>query len=322
MAVCAAIAGWGVYSLVSQSIVTAIVTTAGLWTVSKWRPGTLWSVAQIRELAGFSGNLVGYNTFNYFARNVDSLLVGRFLGSTELGYYNMAYRLMLWPLQNISSVVGRALFPALSRVQNDKERLARGYIRATAAVFLVTAPLTLGLFVLREPFVVVALGEGWGTVAELLFWLAPVATLQAVGTTVGPLYLATGRTDVMFKWGVFAGLFAICAFVVGLQWGLQGMVAAYFVASVFLFWPSLAVPFRLIGLRVTSALRPLVPTLFAASIMALLVELAAMHSSEIAMAGWVRLTVLTAWGAVSYIAISLIVQRPFMKDVMAAVSGR
>jgi hypothetical protein len=56
--------------------------------------------------------------------------------------------------------------------------------------------------------------------------------------------------------------------------------------------------------------------------MALLVELAAMHSSEIAMAGWVRLTVLTAWGAVSYIAISLIVQRPFMKDVMAAVSGR
>ncbi|HEX2331892.1 MAG TPA: lipopolysaccharide biosynthesis protein, partial [Burkholderiales bacterium] len=181
--VLAALGGWGVYSLVSQAIVEWTVVTAGLWAASTWRPAWRCSLALIREIAGFSGNLVGFSIVNYFARNIDTVLIGRFLGATELGYYNLAYRLMLWPLQHISRVVGRAFFPALSRLQDDKPRLRQAYVRAAAAVFLITAPLSLGLFVLREPFVLALMGERWLKVADLLFWLAPVSMVQSVGTT-------------------------------------------------------------------------------------------------------------------------------------------
>lgn len=259
--------GMGAYSLVIQSVASALIATASFWMVSAWRPRTRGSMAEIRSLFRFSGNLMGFNFFNYFARNADNMLVGRFLGAADLGYYTMAYRLMLWPLQNISSVVGRALLPVFSRMQNDHERLGAGYIRATAAVTLLAAPLMIGLFVLRRIFVEVVLGSHWYPVSDLLGWLAPIGLLQSVGTTIGTLYISIGRTDTMLRWGLFASMSAVVAFWVGIHWGLMGLVVGYALVSCFLFLPSLVIPYRLVGLRVSTVLGNLVPYLLMAVIM-------------------------------------------------------
>jgi PST family polysaccharide transporter len=320
--VVAALAGWGVYSLVSQAVTGWIFMTVGLWAASAWRPAWRCSPALLREIAGFSGNLVGFQIFTYFARNMDTMLIGRFLGATELGYYNLAYRLMIWPLQNISWVAGRAFFPALSRLQDDKPRLRQAYVRAAAAVFLVTAPLTLGLFVLREPFVVAIMGERWLKVADLLFWLAPASMVQSVGTTASLLYISTGRTDLMFRFGMIFGLAVVCAIAVGLQWGVEGVAAAYCAAAVVLFLPRLAVPFRLVGLSVSAFLRRLLPTFFAAVLMALLIAELSEPSAVLVHAQWARLVLLAAAGAALYAAVSLFVQRPLLKDITGALFFR
>jgi O-antigen/teichoic acid export membrane protein len=317
-AVAAAFAGWGVYSLVFQTIVTWTVIAAGLWAASAWRPAWQCSLALIRELGRFSGNLVGFNILNYFTRNMDTALIGRFLGATELGYYNVAYRLMIWPLQNISWVAGRALFPALSRLQDDRQRLRQGYVRAAAAVFLISAPLTLGMFVLREPFVLAVMGERWHKVADLLFWLAPVSMVQSVGTTAGWLYLSTGRTDVLFKFALVYGAAVTGAVVVGLQWGVEGVAAAYCTTALVLFWPSLAVPFRLVGLNVLAFLRRLLPTFLAASLMALCIAAVSAQPAVLFHAQWARLVVLVTLGALLYAAVSVFVQRPVLKDITSA----
>lgn len=316
--VLAALAGWGVYSLVSQTIVTWIVVMAGLWVASKWRPAWRCSLALIRELGSFSGNLVGYNIFYYFSRNIDTVLIGRFLGATDLGYYNLAYRLMMWPLQNIAWVAGRAFFPALSRLQDDKQRLRQAYVRAAAAVFLLTAPLTLGLFVLREPVVLALMGERWLKVADLLFWLAPLSMVQSVKTTVGSLYLSIGRTDILFRISVVYVMALTCAIVVGLQWGLEGVAAAYGATVLVFFWPTLAIPFRLVGLSVPAFLRRLTPTFFAALLMALFVAALSEQSAMLVQAQWARLVLLATLGAALYVAVSMFVQRPLLKDITGA----
>lgn len=321
-AIWAALAGWGVFSLVLQVVLSALLTTAGLWMVSQWRPVLRLDAQEIRGVMGFSGNLVGFNIFNYFARNVDNLLIGRFLGATDLGYYSMAYRLMLWPLQNISSVVGRALFPVFSRLQADLGRLARAYIRATAAIILITAPLMFGFFVLRESFVVVALGESWQPVADVLVWLVPVGLLDSLVTLTGTLYLATGRTDVMFKWGVAAGLLVIPAFIIGLQWGITGVAAAYAVVSLLLFYPALAIPFRLVGARVSGLLLPLMPSIVAAAIMALVVAALAAAWPTNTNNQLLRLILLVAVGIVTYGGISLHTQRILLKDLSRTAFNR
>jgi PST family polysaccharide transporter len=209
-----------------------------------------------------------------------------------------------------------------SLVQGDQIRLAGTYIRATAAITLLTAPLMVGFFVLREPFVAVALGDRWLPVANVLAWLVPVGLLQSIGTSVGPLYLATGRTDVMFKWGIGAGLLVIPAFAIGLQWGITGVATAYAVVSLLLFWPSLAIPFRLVGLKVGDVLLRLMPSMATAAVMAGVIELLAVTWPANTNNQLPRLILMVVVGMVTYGGLSLITQRALLKDIFRAALNR
>ena len=245
-----ALAGRGVWSLVFQTITMATVTTLMLWLVTNWRPRIHIAWSELRSVAGYSLNLLGFHIFNYFARNADYLLIGRYLGAQALGYYTLAYRIMLYPVQNVSAVLGRVMFPAFSRLQTRLDRFRSGFLRASSGIAIITFPLMLGLAVVVEPFVAAILGEKWQPVVLLLAILAPVGMLQSIGATVGSIYQATGRTDWMFRWGVASGTVSVIGFVVGLKWGVVGVAVAYAITSVFLIYPGYAIPFRLISLPV------------------------------------------------------------------------
>lgn len=321
-AVAAAWQGFGVFSLVLQALLATLASTAGYWATCRWRPALVWDRSAVSSLMAYGGNLVGFNLFNYFIRNIDNLLVGRYLGATDLGYYSMAYRLMLWPLQNISSVVGRALFPLFSRLQADQNQLSIVYTQATTAVVFVTAPLMFGFFALRDPLVSVALGSEWQPVSDVLAWLIPVGLLQSIGATVGSLYLATGRTDVMFKWGVLAGLMIVPAFVLGLQWGITGVAAAYGAVSLLLFWPSLAIPYRLVNLRVGDILRRLSPTLLCAGVMAAIVAAVAFAWPGEPDRQSFRLVLLVLLGMATYAGLCALFQRQLAAALVGAIWRR
>ena len=313
---------WGVYSLVTQTLVSTLITTVGLWLMSAWRPGINGSYEEIKGLWNFSKNLVGFNVLGYFARNADSILVGRFLGATDLGIYTMAYRLMLWPLQNISGVVSRALFPVFSRMQDNPERLAAAYLRATAAITFISAPIMMGLFVLREPFIDTVMGHKWLPVANLLTWLAPVGLLQSIMTTGGMIFLATGRTDRMFRWGVIGYTAVIISFAISIHWGLMGIVVGYTAITLILFLPSLIIPLSLIGLKFGRVFLNLLPSVLVAFVMALITLLSDRLLDGFMNFPKLRLSVLIAIGILSYGGLSYIFQRALLIDIFHTLKGR
>jgi hypothetical protein len=92
------------------------------------QPEVDWT--EFRSLRQVSDHLVGFQIVNYFSRNADTMLIGRFLGTEPLGWYNMAYKLMLFPVQNLSTVIGRALLPVLSRTQKEPETLRGIYLNS------------------------------------------------------------------------------------------------------------------------------------------------------------------------------------------------
>jgi hypothetical protein len=109
---------------------------------------------------------------------------------------------------------------------------------------------------------------------------------------------------------------------VGLQWGVEGVAAAYCAIALILFWPKLAVAFRLVGLSVPAFLRRLLPTFFAALLMALFVAAVSEHSAVLVQAQWARLVLLATVGAALYIAVSVFVQRPLLKDITGTLFYR
>jgi O-antigen/teichoic acid export membrane protein len=223
---------------------------------------------------------------------------------------------MLWPLQNLSAVVGRALFPVLSRMQDEPERLAQTYIKATAAIILLSAPLMLGLFVLREPVVRTILGEQWMPVADMLAWLAPIGLLQSLGTTVGYLYLAMGRTDLMFRWGIFGCTFIVLAFAIGIHWGTLGLLIGYLIATCVLFLPSLVVPLRLVKLSVFTLLHSSFPSLLTALGMAFIVAMTDQMWGGLMNLPTIRLGILFGEGILIYGLFTFLFQRGFAIELL------
>jgi len=226
-----ALAGWGVYSFVVPSLFTIGVNSSWMWFNSGFRPGRQWSREELGSLWGFSGSLTAFNFINYFARNADSMIIGRMLGAGPLGQYGMAYKLMLFPVQHMSWVVGRALLPRLSGIQDDLAAVREVYFKVLGGISLLSMPIMVGLWSLRVPFTDVVLGPKWMIVAPLLGWLAPVGIMQSLMSTIGSTLTSQGRTAALFYLGIFNTATVLLGFFLGAQYGVVGVAAGYFVAN-------------------------------------------------------------------------------------------
>jgi PST family polysaccharide transporter len=216
----------------------------------------------------FGINLTGFQVLNYVSRNADNLLVGRFLGSAPLGYYQMGYMLMTYPINNFAAVVSQVVYPALAIIRDDDERFRAAYLRTCRLIGLVIFPLMLGLAITAHPFVRVFLGPRWMSVAALLAIFGPLGAAQSIYTTTGLIYNTKGRTDILFRWSMLASTTYLLSFVLGLRWGILGVAGCYAFAWTLLMVPSFVIPFRLIHLSGIRFLGALWPTIAYSVIMA------------------------------------------------------
>jgi O-antigen/teichoic acid export membrane protein len=319
--VTAAFRGHGAWSLVYQMLAGNLAMTLLFWGASSWRPSWQFGLPEIRSVMGFSLNLTGASVFNYFARNADKFLIGRFLGPQDLGYYDLAYRLMLYPLQGISAVIRRVMFPLYSRMQDDAAQLGRTYLKVASAIAFISFPLMLGLAALAGPFVLTLFGAAWTPVIPLLLILAPLGAVQSITTTVGDIYMATGRTDWALWWTVGAGLLIVASFAAGLPWGILGVTVSYAIVFLILAYPGFAIPFRLIGLRVRDLGGALWRSAACSLIMCAVVAGAAMCSPPNG-PGWLGLLLLVPLGAGVYFACSWAINRALLVEVISILRGK
>lgn len=239
-AIAAAYVGLGYWSLVIGPAAGAVVTLAGAWLATRWKPGRP-SIKVEREILSFGANLTGFNLVNFFSRNLDNILIGKFSGPVELGYYDRAYKLLLFPLQNINQPLSRLMVPLLSRIQDDKPRFRELYLRTNWLLAFITVPGIAALTIAAEPVVSILFGEHWLGVAPIFAWLGIAGLMQPVSSTTGWIFICQGKTGTMFRWGVYSALTTALSFAAGLKWGAVGVAAAYAISGYALRLPVLAV---------------------------------------------------------------------------------
>lgn len=312
-----ALEGAGVWSLVFQALSTVLISSALLaFFLSGWKPRLLIDLKEMRTVARFSLNLSGFNVTNYFVRNADSLLIGKFLGAQDLGYYVLAYRLVLYPWQNVSAVISRVMFPVYSKIHDDQAKFRRAYLNVAATIGAIAFPLMLGIIAVSHPLVQVFFGEKWKIVATLIVIFAPIGLLQSIDSTTGSIYLAKSRTDWMFRWGAATGVVGVCAFAIGLRWGIVGVASSYLVANLLWMYPGLAIPFRLIELKVADLLRAIWKPLLCALLMLLVVLLISVLSENRLTSGPL-LTLLILVGVFTYVMTSYLFNRDSVKTIIS-----
>ncbi|MGD8778204.1 MAG: MOP flippase family protein [Ignavibacteria bacterium] len=262
-AIILAFAGCGVWSLVFQALTNATVNTTLLIVFRRWHPQFLFKWKEIRKIFNFSANLIAYNILNFIARNADYLIVGKYLGDRALGHYYLGYRIMLYPLHNISYVIARVMFPVYSKIQEDNKKFVDSYLKVTKTIALVSFPIMIGIMAVSRPFVEVFFANSWNAnlLVTLLLIFSPLGLIQSISSSTGLIFQAKGRTDWMFWWSFSVGIIFVSAFIIGVNWGVVGVAACYLFSYLLITYHAFTIPFKLIDLKLSVFIKNLLKVL-------------------------------------------------------------
>jgi PST family polysaccharide transporter len=244
VALLAAIAGAGVYSLVVYALIRTFLSSTVAWCVINWRPSFRRpDPATMRHVLAFGLPASGGDLALYARLNADYAIVGRRLGADQLGIYSLAWSCAVGPAALITSFFGGVGYATFARLQRDRDRLRTIYLSATRLIASVALPLFLGAVFLRYEIVVVLYGERWlGMVGPLL----PLFLLQGLREVCRPgaaLTLATGHNRLYATCGLVALPLTVVAVLVGSRYVIVGVAWAVLIAvgASSIVWPSIAV---------------------------------------------------------------------------------
>jgi PST family polysaccharide transporter len=270
-----ALAGYGYWALVAMTVISPLVSTIGLWFATPWVPGRPQRRVGMRSMMHFGGAVTANGLIVYIASNFEKVLLGRFWGADALGIYGRAYQLINIPTANLNSAAGEVAFSALSRLQDDPNRLRSYFLKGYSVVLAMTVPLTAICALFADDIILLFLGPKWKATAVIFRFLAPTILVFAIANPMSWLVMSLGLVRRALKMGLVVAPLLILAYVIGLPYGPKGVALAYSITMLLWVFPVIAwsVHGTPITIRdvVAATSRPLASSLVAA-MLALLVR--------------------------------------------------
>ena len=289
------------WALVAGTLVSQATNVVVSYLVLPFRPRITFQ--HMREFFSFSAWLTAGQIVNTLNWRFDYLLVGKMLGGTALGYYSVGSNLAMMPTREATAPLTQTIYPGFSSIRDDPERLAAAYQRVQALVAAVALPAGIGVAVVADPLVRLALGEKWTPIIFIIQSLASVFALQTLGSLVQPLGMAKGETRLLFIRDAQMLCVRVPIMIAGLMLaGLQGVIIGRVFTGLFSAFVNMLLVRRFTGVTVLKQLSANVRSLTSIVVMAAGVTLASSHltyttdKSTLAL----QLGILTALGAFLY----------------------
>lgn len=234
-----ALLGKGVWALIVGQWVTVAIKICfyGLASTAVLRPQLSWNLSELIAPLRFGTFQMGERLLNYVGWNIDKLVIGRMLGDTSLGIYSVAYQLMVKPFSILNPIFTRVAFPLFSRIQEDNERLCRGYLKLTRTIAAISFPVYLVIVVSSDAIIYLLMGPKWNAAADLLSILGILGFVYALGNPIGTLLLAKGRADLGLYYNIVAFVVYAVFIYIGIHFGLQGAAIGLVLAATCILFP-------------------------------------------------------------------------------------
>jgi PST family polysaccharide transporter len=220
-----------------------------LWKVSKWRPGFRFSKKHFNELFSFGINIVGNDVLDFLNRHTDDILIGIYLGPVMLGFYTVAYKIITIMTALLTGVISAVAFPAFSLIQNDLDRMRRGFYQAIHYISLISFPAFIGVTLLAPELVTTVFGPQWLLSIPVMQILAFIGILHSVFIFNGDIILASGKPSWRLGLTLMNAITNVIAFALVVQWGIVAVAAVYVIRGYLVSPINLYVVKRLIGIE-------------------------------------------------------------------------
>jgi len=273
--------GVGPWSLVAGDLAAIAVQSGGAWWACGWPGWRPAGLRVLRPLLGFGRPMTLAALAMWSREGLDRLLVGTLLGSAELAYYLFAARLALLPVNGITHVANRVMFPVYASLRGPGVRTA--FRRTLTAVAALGVPVCGGLVVVADSLVTVLFGARWAPMVTPLRLLLVSTLVSIVAATTGELFKAVGRPGYMLRTALPHLVLLVVAIVVGSRFGLVGVAAGVAGVRALMGVVGLALAAHVVGLRPSGVLRPLAPALggMVAMVVATVAARAALHALDL-----------------------------------------
>lgn len=312
-----AVLGFRYWALVFGGVVGKTVSTVA---ALAWRGHRLAWPRRFRTILGevtFGSHIVVSRIAWYAYNNADAMVVGRMLGKIALGAYNLGWTVASIPVDRISGMVARVTPGIFSAVQNDPPALRRYLLGLSEGMALITFPISVGMALVAQDFVLVVLGEKWRPAIVPLQLLALYGGFRSIATLLPQVLVTTGHSRRSMEFNLAAALILPLCFLIGSRWGTTGVALGWIVG-----YPLIVIPlffrsaFRAIGLPAGPYLRALWPSLSGTLVMALAVTGLRLVLPD-TIGRETRLALLITTGALTYSGLLLTVHRARLQTFRA-----
>lgn len=246
--------GWGYWALVAGAVAVPLSTGIGAWSMCRWVPRLPRRALGTASMVRFAMNIYGRFSVNYFARNMDNLLVGWRFSAQSLGFYKKAYDLFAFSASQLVSPLTVVSVSALSRLNRDPLQYKRYLLRAMAVVAFVGMGIGAFLTLVGPDLIRLLLGPGWEEAGRIFTFFGPGIGIMLLYGTHGWIHLSIGRADRWFRWGLLEFAVTGLLFILGLLWGPAGVAVAWTVSFWILAIPAFWYAGKPINLGITSVI--------------------------------------------------------------------
>lgn len=216
VSVVSALNGFGMYAL----LITPIGSSIAIFVVNYIQTPLTFNPkierCSIAKISAYSTYQFLFTIINYFSRNLDNLLIGRYIGVVDLGYYDKSYRLMMLPLSNIPHVITPVLHPLLSEHQSDREYIFSAYLKLLKLLAYIGFPLSVFLYFEASDLILLIFGDQWRASIPIFEILSISVAPQILSATFGSIFQSTNETKKLFFIGSVNAVVSVTAIVVAI----------------------------------------------------------------------------------------------------------
>ena len=218
--------GYGVWSLVFQSVSMSIVRTISFWWVTKWKPQRTFSRDSFNYLFGFGSKILSASLLHTIYANLTTILIGKFYTPKDLGYYSRGESLASLPSTNLTSILQSVTYPILSKIQDDDERLIQAYRKYICVTSMVIFFGMCLLIAIAKPLILVLLSDKWtNSIIYLQVFCFAYMFDHICQLNLNVLYVK-GRSDLVLKLEVIKKTISISMIVAAIPLGILAICIA------------------------------------------------------------------------------------------------
>ena len=224
--------GLGVWALVVQNMLASILSVSYLCIVSHWKPSFSFSAESAKYMWGFGWRLTLTNLIGAIWTRIYVLVVGKFYALEALGQYTRARSYAELLSVNLTNVVERVSYPALSNIQEDSKHMISVYRRMIKVTMFVTTVSLFFLAAIAKPFIVCLIGEKWLDAARYLPYICIAVSLYPLWAVNKSMLKIVGRPDLYMRVFILSKLLDVGPILIGIFYGIMPMLIAVIFARI------------------------------------------------------------------------------------------